>query len=194
LKLAAHESDREQRDRQGEEEVNRRRGDLKGHHCDEPHTQRQERREEQCKHAWKLEIARVSRNLARRLADERDEADPALVRGADGPPARYEQCRGTGVLVRGRVLPAKDGIMWNPASPTRSALALSMAAAVAFLGSAMMLKAGATFPQLAGGRTASDQPGVLVLSIVIVLAATGVLLAVMAGRELLSLRRGPHPR
>lgn len=83
--------------------------------------------------------------------------------------------------------------MWNPASPTRSALALSMAAAVAFLGSAMMLKAGA-FPQLAGGRTASDQPGVLVLSIVIVLAAAGVLLAVMAGRELLSLRRGSHPR
>jgi hypothetical protein len=84
--------------------------------------------------------------------------------------------------------------MWSPASPTRSALGLSMAAAVAFLGSAMMLKAGAAFPQLAGGRTASDQPGMLVLSIVILLAATGLLLAVVAGRELLSLRRGSHRR
>jgi hypothetical protein len=84
--------------------------------------------------------------------------------------------------------------MWNPASPTRSALALSMAAAVAFLGSGMMLKAGAVFPQLAGGRTASDQPGVLVLSVVILLAAAGVLLTVMAGRELLAGRRGSHPR
>ncbi len=84
--------------------------------------------------------------------------------------------------------------MWNPASPTRSALALSMAAAVAFLGSAMMLKAGAAFPQLAGARTPSEQPGVLVLSIVILLAATGVLLTVLAGRELLALRRGSHPR
>ncbi len=84
--------------------------------------------------------------------------------------------------------------MWNPASPTRSALALSMAAAVAFLGSAMMLNAGAAFSRLGGGQAASDQPGVLVLSIVILLAATGVLLAVMAARELLRLRRGSHSR
>ena len=84
--------------------------------------------------------------------------------------------------------------MWNPASPTRSALALSMAAAVAFLGSAMMLKAGAAFPQLAGDRSAGAQPGVLVLSIVILLAATGVLLAVLAATALLGWRRGPHPR
>jgi hypothetical protein len=84
--------------------------------------------------------------------------------------------------------------MWNPASPTRSALALSMAAAVAFLGSAMMLKAGAAFPQLAGERSAGDRPGVLLLSIVILLAATGVLLAVMAAKALLGLRRGTHQR
>jgi hypothetical protein len=69
-----------------------------------------------------------------------------------------------------------------------------MAAAVAFLGSAMMLKAGSAFPQLASGRPAGDQPGVLVLSIVILLAATGVILAALAGRELLGLRRGHHPR
>ena len=41
--------------------------------------------------------------------------------------------------------------MWNPASPTRSAVAFSMAAAIAFLGSAMLLKASRAFPQLAGG-------------------------------------------
>jgi hypothetical protein len=84
--------------------------------------------------------------------------------------------------------------MWNPASPTRSALALSMAAAVAFLGGALVLKAGVAFPQVAGGRGASDPPGVLVLSVAILLAAAGVLLSVMAGRELLSLRDRSHPR
>jgi hypothetical protein len=84
--------------------------------------------------------------------------------------------------------------MWNPAGPTRSALALAMAAAVAFLGSAMMLEAGSAVPQLAGGPAASGRPGALVISIVILLAAAGVLLAAMAGRELLGLRRGPHPR
>jgi hypothetical protein len=84
--------------------------------------------------------------------------------------------------------------MWNPASTTRSALALSMAAAVAFLGSAMMLKAGAAFPQLAASRTAGDQPGLLVLSVVFLLAAAGVLLAVMAGRELIVGRCGSHLR
>jgi len=84
--------------------------------------------------------------------------------------------------------------MWNPASPTRSALALSMAAAVAFLGCALLLKAGRAFPQLTGGTTPAGQPGMLLLAVVILLAVGGVLLAVMAGRELLDLRRRPHER
>jgi hypothetical protein len=79
--------------------------------------------------------------------------------------------------------------MWNPASPTRSALALSMAAAVAFLGSAMVLKAGGALPGLTGGAAGTGQPGILLLAIAILLGAGGVLLVVMAGLEL---RRRPH--
>ena len=78
--------------------------------------------------------------------------------------------------------------MWNPASPTRSALAFSMAAAVAFLGGAMLLKAGRAFPQLTGG-TANGEPGVLLLAVVILLGVTGALLVAMAGKELLDVRR-----
>jgi hypothetical protein len=84
--------------------------------------------------------------------------------------------------------------MWNPASPTRSALALLMAAAVAFLGSAMVLKAGRAIPQLAGGAPGTGQPSILLLAVVILLALSGVLLAAMAGKGFLDLRRRPHPR
>jgi hypothetical protein len=64
-----------------------------------------------------------------------------------------------------------------------------MAAAVAFLGSAMLLEAGRVFPQLAGGATAAGQPGMLLLAVVILLGVAGALLVVMAGKELLDLRR-----
>ncbi len=84
--------------------------------------------------------------------------------------------------------------MWNPASPTRSAVAFLMAAAVAFLGSAMLLKAGRAFPQLTGGVTADGQPGMLLLAIVILLGVGGVLLVAMAGKELLDLRRRRQAR
>jgi len=84
--------------------------------------------------------------------------------------------------------------MWNPASPTRSALAFLMAAAVAFLGSAMLLKAGRAIPQLTGGATATGQPGMLVLAVVILLGVVGALLVAMAGREFLDLRRRSHVR
>jgi len=84
--------------------------------------------------------------------------------------------------------------MWNPASPTRSALALSMAAAIAFLGSAMMLKAGRAFPELAGARATDGQPGILLFAVVILLAVVGALLLAMAGKELLDLRRRRHAR
>lgn len=84
--------------------------------------------------------------------------------------------------------------MWNPASPTRSALAFLMAAAVAFLGSAMLLKAGRVFPQLTGGATATGQPGKLLLVVVILLGVVGVLLLAMAAREFLAVRRGTRGR
>jgi hypothetical protein len=84
--------------------------------------------------------------------------------------------------------------MWNPASTTRSALAFLMAAAVAFLGSAMLLKAGRSFPELTGGATAGGQPGMLLLAVVILLGVGGLLLLVMAGKDLLDARRHPRVR
>lgn len=83
--------------------------------------------------------------------------------------------------------------MWKPASPTKSALAFLMAAGVAFLGGAMLLKAGRAFPTLAGATTGGAQPGILLLTVVILLAMLGVLLVAMAGKEFLNLRR-PHQR
>jgi len=73
-------------------------------------------------------------------------------------------------------------------------MAFLMAAAVAFLGSAMLLKAGRAFPQLTGGATAAEQPGMLLLAVVILLVVVGGLLVAMAGREFLNLRRRPHVR
>jgi hypothetical protein len=84
--------------------------------------------------------------------------------------------------------------MWNPASPTRSAVALLMAAAVAFLGSAMVLKAGGVLPELTGGAPGAGQPGILLLAVVILLGVVGVFLVAMAGKEFLDLRRRPHAR
>lgn len=84
--------------------------------------------------------------------------------------------------------------MWNPAAPTRNTLALIMAAAIAFLGSAMMLKAGGAVSQFAGPRGSSAQPGALLLAIVVLLAATGFVLLGLAGKELLDGRRRVHPR
>jgi hypothetical protein len=84
--------------------------------------------------------------------------------------------------------------MWNPASPTRSALTFLMAAAVAFLGGALLLKAGRDLPQLTGGVTATGQPGTLLLAVVILLGVCGVLLLALAGRELLDARHRRHVR
>jgi hypothetical protein len=93
-----------------------------------------------------------------------------------------------------RDFPAEDGVMWNPASPVRSALAFLMAAAVAFLGSAMLLTAGRALPELAGGTPGTGQPGILLLAVVILLGVSGVLLVAMAGKKLLDLRRPPLAR
>jgi len=84
--------------------------------------------------------------------------------------------------------------MWNPASLTRSALAFLMAAGVAFLGSAMLLKAGRAFPALTGGAPGAGQPGILLLAVVILLAVLGGLLVAMAGKEILDLRHRSHVR
>jgi hypothetical protein len=84
--------------------------------------------------------------------------------------------------------------MWNPASPTRSALALMMAGAVALLGSAMVLKAGRALPGLTGGAPGTGQPGILLLAVVILLGVSGVLLAAMAAKGYLDLRRRPPAR
>ncbi len=69
-----------------------------------------------------------------------------------------------------------------------------MAAAVALVGSALLLKAGRELPQLTGGVTATGQPGTLLLAVVILLAVGGVLLLAMAVKELLDARRRPHVR
>lgn len=84
--------------------------------------------------------------------------------------------------------------MWNPASPTTRALAFLMAAAAAFLGSAMVLKAGRALPELTGGAPGTGQPGFLLLLVVILLVASGLLLLAMAGKEFLDVRRRPHAR
>jgi hypothetical protein len=73
-------------------------------------------------------------------------------------------------------------------------MALLMAAAVAFLGSAMLLKAGRALPQLTGGAAGAGQPGILLLAVVILLAVAGALLVAMAAKEFLDLRRRPHAR
>jgi hypothetical protein len=77
--------------------------------------------------------------------------------------------------------------MWNPARDSSGRLALTLAAAasaVAFLASAVMLKAGRA---LADGR-----PGVLLVAIVTLLAVTGALVLALAAKELLVSRR-LHP-
>jgi hypothetical protein len=79
--------------------------------------------------------------------------------------------------------------MWNPASPTRSALAFLMAAAVAFLGSALLLKAGRELPQFWGGAAATGEPGTMLVAVVTLLGAGGVVLVGMAGKEFLDARR-----
>jgi hypothetical protein len=90
--------------------------------------------------------------------------------------------------------PAEDGVMWNPATPTRRSIAFLIAAAVAFLGGAMLLKAGRAFPQLTGGATAAAQPGILLLGVVILLGMGGVLLVAIAAAEFLDFRRRPPVR
>jgi hypothetical protein len=84
--------------------------------------------------------------------------------------------------------------MWKPGGPTRNALAFLTAAGIAFLGGAMLLKAGRAFPALARATPGGEQPGFLVIAVVILLAMVGVLLVAMAGNEVLDHRRRHHQR
>ncbi|BDG04767.1 hypothetical protein [Anaeromyxobacter oryzae] len=74
---------------------------------------------------------------------------------------------------------------------TRSAASLALAAAVSLMGSALLLKGGRALPVMTGGAP-EDHPGILLVAVVVLLAATGVLLLAMAGKGLLDSRRHPH--
>lgn len=82
--------------------------------------------------------------------------------------------------------------MWNPGNPTRSFLALSMAAAVAFLGGAVVLKGGRSLPAFAPGQAGAGR-GILLLAVVILLSLTGVVLLAVAAATLLDRQRS-QPR
>lgn len=82
--------------------------------------------------------------------------------------------------------------MWNPSNPTRSFLALSMAAAVAFLGGAVILKAGRSLPAFAPDQASAGR-GVLLLVVVVLLSLTGVVLLAVAAATLLGRQRA-QPR
>ncbi len=85
--------------------------------------------------------------------------------------------------------------MWQPSRETRSAMAFSLAAAVAFLGSAMLLGIRRALPGGAGGPPgAAATPETLVVAIAVMLLAVGGLLLVLAGKELVDLRRRLHAR
>ncbi len=85
--------------------------------------------------------------------------------------------------------------MSHPTRETRSAMALSLAAVVAFLGSAMLLDVRRALPGVAGGSAGGPAtPETLVIAVAVVLLAVGGLLLVMAGKELVDLRRRPHAR
>jgi len=85
--------------------------------------------------------------------------------------------------------------MWNPTRETRSAMAFSLAAAVALLGSATLLDVRRALQGTAGGSPgAAAPPEILVVAVAVVLLALGVLLIVMAGKVLVDLRRRPHAR
>lgn len=81
--------------------------------------------------------------------------------------------------------------MTTPARTSPSAPALAAAAAVAFLGSLLMLDAGRVLLG-AGSQAPAGRPGALLLTVVILLALTGVLLLGLAAEDVLRHRR-PHP-
>lgn len=72
-------------------------------------------------------------------------------------------------------------------------MAFSLAAAVALLGSAMLLDVRRALPGTVGGAPGAP-PEVAVVAVAVLLAAASVLLLAMAGKALVDLRRRPHAR
>lgn len=83
--------------------------------------------------------------------------------------------------------------MWNPTRETRSAMAFSLAAAVALVGSAMLLDVRGALQGTVGGARGGPQEAAAV-AVAVLLAAASVLLLAMAGKALVDLRRRPHAR
>jgi hypothetical protein len=75
--------------------------------------------------------------------------------------------------------------MSSAAPRSRSALPLSLAATLAFVGSALMLHAGRAYPLLGNAASASGRPGASLLAVVLLLAVTGALLLGLAVHDLL---------
>jgi len=91
------------------------------------------------------------------------------------------------------VRPAGERSTWQ--SRTGGAMAFSLAAAVAFAGSAILLMAGRPFGPLAAAVPLDGRQGSLVVVVVVLLGLAGALLAALAGRELVALRqRAPRRR
>jgi len=84
--------------------------------------------------------------------------------------------------------------MWTPKRHARNALALLLAAGVAFLGGAALTKAGRIFPALAGAPLDGGRPSPLVAALVVLLAVAGGLLAALGAMEALAQRRASHRR
>jgi hypothetical protein len=107
---------------------------------------------------------------------------------------RMKEERLTGRAVRWQelsLLRKGDG-MSNPARTSRSALALALAAAIAFLGSLVMLDAGRVLARAGSGAAPDGRPGALLLAVVVLLGVTGVLLAALAASDLRA-RHQLHP-
>jgi hypothetical protein len=83
--------------------------------------------------------------------------------------------------------------VWNPTRETRSAMAFSLAAAVALLGSALLLDVRRALQGAVGGARGAP-PEFAVVAVAVLLAAASVLLLAMAGKALVDLRRRPHAR
>lgn len=82
--------------------------------------------------------------------------------------------------------------MSTPATSRSAALTLSLAATLAFFGSALMLHAGRALSMFGGVHVVRGRAGAPLLAIVLLLAVTGALLLALAAHALLHAPR-PHP-
>jgi uncharacterized membrane protein len=84
--------------------------------------------------------------------------------------------------------------MSNPTSPARHALWLALAALASFTGSATLIKWNGVVAGQAAGAPDSGVPALGLIVLVILLALGGLVLAAMAGKDLLDLRRQSQVR